>query len=407
MADIALSEWRRLGTFLLTGQGKKIKQHGLKRRIEQKAAELDRVLEIFAIGDSIQRTENLRTMLQLGAGFGILLFQQSIVWEVDWILSIDDQNSTPLPPYKSLRGQEPVSQPRDSNVLTKTMNSLPATPRPTKRKSMRPQSRVYDDHDSAKAPEQDQTIAASYQQLSTAQYQTQTYVNNTKRQSRIYDEGHEPRKSIDQFQHMVKTRKLVDKSKPPPTKNHASYNSGKPIDQDQQSIESTQQLTRRPSARRSANPTTGHPAFDPSVQDTGRDQNEVSSTICEMDEQGTHIDQSGHSQTTNGWNDTTTPRNEPQKPRNVYRGDGIQNQEQIMGTQNVDELTREGIAISTQTDHLDGQWLPPQGRIAVTATESTVVRVFPALLKTTDEYGQKIPRPIVVSEAELGWWKTG
>lgn len=87
--QIARCEWRRIGSFLLAGPTNKPREmQDSKARIDKLATSLDSILYIFAEDPRGKENENrlheLRALLKTGADFGLLLFAQPCVWEMDW-----------------------------------------------------------------------------------------------------------------------------------------------------------------------------------------------------------------------------------------------------------------------------------------------------------------------------------
>ncbi|TEY43472.1 hypothetical protein BOTCAL_0369g00020 [Botryotinia calthae] len=110
-AEIALCEWRRIGAFLLTepgAKGRKKRPAGSVGRIKSRSDELDDVLRLFAKNTELsnKRLENLNNITQIGEEFGMLLFCQSYVWELDWSLNPEDKDSQTSLLYSSFRNSE-------------------------------------------------------------------------------------------------------------------------------------------------------------------------------------------------------------------------------------------------------------------------------------------------------------
>ncbi|KAK8911226.1 hypothetical protein QC760_000276 [Botrytis cinerea] len=289
-AEIALCEWRRIGAFLLTEpgtKGRKKRPAGSAGRIKSRSDELDDVLRLFAKDTvpSNKRLENLNKITQIGEEFGMLLFCQSYVWELDWSLNPEDKSSQISSLYPSPRN--PVtSKPDRVHKTSKSDSNDKLIPRRTTWSTQSPE-KPRDLVRNAYNVNEDHSKRSNSSHPDNSSYQTKRTVEN----------------------HRMVPRKTWNNEKPS-SGNHAGNDAD---------------------GRTTMYPETGSPF-------------------------------PAHAK--------------PRLPRDILHEDTAERASEVGGVQRGNGRTR----------------------------RSTGVVVFPALLKTTDEYGRKVSNVVRLSEPELARW---
>ncbi|KUJ24056.1 uncharacterized protein LY89DRAFT_10482 [Mollisia scopiformis] len=373
--EVALCEWRRLGLYLLTGaQDRTVQLHNTTLRINLMVDSLDEILCPFAEPDHIgvgggRRLGNLRSIVTAATDIGVLLFGQPCGWELNWKRRpTNDMHGANMTPNGLYQINSQVSQ-QQSNALTvrsSTSHSdvLPQLP-PEQRKRRR-RLQIGRSH-STKEKERDKPeksrkdrdrppVTASIMRLSA-------------QQDGAYSEGAP----------MYRTRTGETPNQYDGSQNYQGYD--------------RQQLAEQEGFRSLTQRSRSEPHFTPIFQQEAtqhRNINANSSPLREIEINGTN-----EIFISNAGVEDSVPST---IPSNKY--DNSLQTPQIIPGERPDPPPKH---IGAQESFLDG---PDQSRFRRESRTTIVppnqpsrpIIYFPALIKVNDEYGCKLPEPLLVLE---------
>lgn len=315
------------------------------------ATSLDSMLRIFAAGDregkdNDERRESLHALLKLGAEFGLLLFAQPCGWEVDWDIPPVETVAEPIKLHQSSRGsqQRPNIGSGKREVVRREQNRGP---------------QVY------------KTQGTSGTQGKIPQM--------PRPRSMAGNEGFEAHRGKDPNQFGTR-----NPSQRPRASSVRSYNP-----------EAAAGMNR-------THPLSGDVQKDQLGGNQRHEDPQFASTDSESRPQPGHVDglsrecQAIHDphavvqSASDSASNAELRQNERQRQPN---------QELTVDAQGIDQASTASAPVQSQT-YSNGDQRVPVDPGAPTKTGLPVI-YFPALLKTTDEYGRKLRRRLVVSEPKV------